>query len=485
MVNGRCQFCPANCSTCSTGSAAAPPVCFTCLAGFQLTTVGNDTRCLPCGPGCVRCSDGTCLECQTGTFLNSANATCMKCKQGCKQCTGLEACTLFESGMVIISGNVVTCRPGCQVCDSTSPDVCTQCAERYFLDSGVCRQCGPGCAACSSPTVCTRCLDNLHLAAGNCSQCAGNCRTCNNANLSSCVTCKRGFTLVGTACVNQCERGCLECDATNSSICLTCQQGHSLRPDGRCIKCLGSCSGSCDPRNISICLTCVDGFELKDNQCIRCPLGCATCLHGECSACVPGFNLNQIANGSFVCAEKCRPPCTSCSNGACFACEQGFTFTNGQCNPDLSCNPNCEFCPAGTYKNASSSCVPCPQSCASCPSGTCVECQKGFFLANSTCQRCPDKCRTCYNADTCEDCAPGFIKEILSMGTNGIADATFSDNCIPCAPNCRTCAVEPDRCTSCPEGSRLFSFRCSGMFTVQYTYELNINYTTFLANSES
>ena len=69
--------------------------------------------------------------------------------------------------------------------------------------------------------------------------------------------------------------------------------------------------------------------------------------------------------------------------------------------------------------------------------------------------------------------------------TSSIADAVFSDNCTACSSNCRTCIVEPDRCTSCPEGSRLKGSRCAGMFTVVYEYEVNIPYATFLDNSES
>ena len=67
----------------------------------------------------------------------------------------------------------------------------------------------------------------------------------------------------------------------------------------------------------------------------------------------------------------------------------------------------------------------------------------------------------------------------------GISSATFSDKCIACNPNCRTCQIEPDRCTSCPDGTRLFSSRCAGMYTVVYQYELNNNYSDFLANSKS
>ena len=71
------------------------------------------------------------------------------------------------------------------------------------------------------------------------------------------------------------------------------------------------------------------------------------------------------------------------------------------------------------------------------------------------------------------------------MGTDGISDATFSDKCIACSTNCATCVVEPTRCASCPDGFRLFGYRCNNLYTVQATLELNINYTTFLENSQS
>lgn len=114
-----------------------------------------------------------------------------------------------------------------------------------------------------------------------------------------------------------------------------------MRQDGRCVKCLGSCSGSCDPRNISICLGCADGFQLLNNQCVRCPPGCAACLNGQCSSCVHGFILNQTSNGSFVCQRQCQPPCAVCSGNQCSICNPGFALVNNRCTPDLSCNPNC------------------------------------------------------------------------------------------------------------------------------------------------
>lgn len=66
-----------------------------------------------------------------------------------------------------------------------------------------------------------------------------------------------------------------------------------------------------------------------------------------------------------------------------------------------------------------------------------------------TCTACPAQCKTCFDATSCKTCSPGFTKEIVSMGTD-ISDAVYSDKCIACDSNCRTCTVEPDRCTSCP-----------------------------------
>ena len=486
LVSGVCQRCPPNCATCSLST---PPVCFSCINGFSISTVNNVTSCVPCGKGCMKCSDSdatVCLQCQPGTYLNTTNATCLRCKQGCKECSSFEVCTVSSPGVVVIAGSVVTCRPGCKTCDQANPDSCSECQPRFILVSGVCQNCGPLCEVCSSTSVCTQCAPNAILSGGSCSICQGNCATCSSSNLTSCSTCKRGFSLVNNTCVRQCQRGCLLCDATNSSICLTCLQGNALRQNGQCVKCLGSCSGSCDPRNISMCISCVDGFQLLNNECVRCPPGCATCLNGDCSTCVPGFTLVQNSTGSFVCQENCRPPCASCNKDTCLQCENGFTLSGNQCTPDFSCNPNCAFCPQGTEKLVNGSCVPCPSNCSSCTSGVCHQCKPGNYLNGSTCNPCNSQCRTCFTADSCDECARGFVKEILSMDeTIGVSSAVYSDKCIPCDPNCLTCQVEPDRCTSCPDGNRLFSSRCAGMFTVVYQYELNVNYSDFLQNSQS
>jgi hypothetical protein len=56
------------------------------------------------------------------------------------------------------------------------------------------------------------------------------------------------------------------------------------------------------------------------------------------------------------------------------------------------------------------------------------------------------------------------------MDSTGIDNAVLGDQCIQCSSNCKTCQVDPNQCTSCPDGFRLFSSRCAGLFNVNYQY---------------
>ena len=117
------------------------------------------------------------------------------------------------------------------------------------------------------------------------------------------------------------------------------------------MKCLGSCSGYCNPMDVTQCLGCAEGFQLEDNECVRCPEGCTDCFEGECFECLPRFYLDIDDDGMLFCAEECLFPCSDCNdNGACYECLPGFALTDGKCRPDLSCNPDCDYCPPGTFK---------------------------------------------------------------------------------------------------------------------------------------
>lgn len=52
----------------------------------------------------------------------------------------------------------------------------------------------------------------------------------------------------------------------------------------------------------------------------------------------------------------------------------------------------------------------------------------------------------------------------------GVDDAVFSDRCVKCSVNCKTCLVEPDRCESCHDDYYLLNHRCINYYTVKYMF---------------
>ena len=57
----------------------------------------------------------------------------------------------------------------------------------------------------------------------------------------------------------------------------------------------------------------------------------------------------------------------------CFGCAPGFTLEDDYCIPDLRCNPDCNFCPAGTLRdNHTNECEECGEHCASCNEDDCL-----------------------------------------------------------------------------------------------------------------
>ena len=62
----------------------------------------------------------------------------------------------------------------------------------------------------------------------------------------------------------------------------------------------------------------------------------------------------------------------------------------------------------------------------------------------------------------------------------GASDAVFSDQCVACDSNCKTCFLESYRCQSCPDGFRLSgSNRCIGLYTVKFNIVFDIDFSTF------
>ena len=164
----------------------------------------------------------------------------------------------------------------------------------------------------------------------------------------------------------------MECNQTDPTVCYECDEGFSLRINGKCIKCLGTCSGSCNPENITECSSCKDGFQLLSKTCEKCPRGCNTCHGGECTACKLNYELKK-ANNSFVCKQECFLGCAECDNATtCSLCSEGMLLSGNNCVPNTTYGGSHGFCPLGTIKTLNSECTNCSElNCASCDQSQC------------------------------------------------------------------------------------------------------------------
>ena len=140
--------------------------------------------------GLIAATFTQCAECQPG-FQNNTNGTaCERCPVGCQNCTG---------------------------------GTCSACQDGFFDNGGNCTRCTAPCAACdTSATSCTRCLPPASLSGSTCILCAEPCATCSSSNTTSCLTCKRPFSLTADSgtCFRCNQDLCVDCQPGNTSICI-------------------------------------------------------------------------------------------------------------------------------------------------------------------------------------------------------------------------------------------------------------------------
>ena len=120
----------------------------------------------------------------------------------------------------------------------------------------------------------------------------------------------------------------------------------------------------------------------------------------------------------------------------------------------MNCSPNCDYCVSGTLKGETSAigkaCLVCPANCAACSDvNTCLTCFEGFYLGgDGVCTVCSSTCIICNDESSCNLCVDGYVLELIAEGET-ISDNVYGHACIACSDRCKTCAIEPDICTSC------------------------------------
>ena len=191
--------------------------------------------CQACSQGCTACSSqaqSSCTSCITGFYL--ANSSCLRCPGYCANCQSPSLCLQLKDGdgqalQCTDSGEcfLVDCDQGCKQCSENNPGMCLECELGFYLSSGLCRQCtaSSNCMSCnaSEPAQCTSCFPNTFLTVNQgvniCASCQFPCLTCALTNLTSCLSCPRGYLLTNGACQSgQCPTFCQSCDS--SSNCL-------------------------------------------------------------------------------------------------------------------------------------------------------------------------------------------------------------------------------------------------------------------------
>jgi hypothetical protein len=138
---------------------------------------------------------------------------------------------------------------------------------------------------------------------------------------------------------------------------------------------------------------------------------------------------------------------------------------------------SCVECVAGTFKNESEFCEPCPPgsissnsgatSCDFCNDGqvqpnngysSCYDCLAGTYAVNSTdCELCPAGTFSSSSRSTsCSPCTPGYITEISGLTKcSSCAEGTYSENgtaCVPCPEGTYSSLPAQKECLPCSPG---------------------------------
>ena len=157
------------CASCSSSSEGA---CTSCTSPYSLS---SGTCVSTCAEGCLICSDSTtCLLCSTYYYLNFTSALCTKCPNipACLTCSSSDPtiCNQCNSGFYMNNNTCLPCPSYCASCSSAT--LCLSLAQTtgYILmlkdeKSNYPAICDPGCEICSSsnPSICTDCKDGYYL----------------------------------------------------------------------------------------------------------------------------------------------------------------------------------------------------------------------------------------------------------------------------------------------------------------------------------
>ena len=479
-------------TTCGIGqyAAAGSGACATCPAG-QATVLKGQSQCeyCFCEPGKKCSSDGSCFDCEAGTYSPGTelqrSGVCLPCAEGTWQPkTGQTKCEPCDPQC--IAGQ--SCNPVNGLCQRDGP--CP--AGQYGTDTDNCKPCKPGTYSTGRAVSCTKCDEGYYSSEGaeQCTPCdclpGNSCPEGLSGSKRDCEACPAGSYGVGYAepC-GLCQEGSWSGTA-GSSGCAACEcsSGTSCKSGSTGPQACSPCDdGSYGPGGGHACAKCaagtwsVGGAPCKPCDCDKgkaCPAGSTG---PSCQACPDG---SYGAGGASPC-EPC-PKGSYCTGGLATPCAAGsYQDKTGQTSCKLCIAGEyaeykgsvlCTECPAGTYNDGAGlpaciktqagtysrpgcgsldCCTPCPRNFI-CPDGgcamTCIECPPGQYQD----QLGQTSCKTCTNQESvCEEPKdpewPNYpyrpqIRKEDSQGHARLEPIPYAEECVPGGP----CAIEGQVC---------------------------------------
>ena len=285
-----------------------------------------------------------------------------------------------------------------------------------------------------------KCKDDYKMENNDCVEnytCYNTCETCTASSTNpadqKCSSCRSGYYLEGTNCVETCQQGYEKtgenCESCKDNICLTfvtdscdctkCSTNYFINPNKRCSECDIEKCRECI-QTATTCTSCWTGNFLYNSKCYECAKNCTQYENEnekcKCSKCNEGFYVSN-----YQC-KNCVSNCLTCTNSTkCIACKSGyFINSNGQCSA-------CPIEKCGKLKS---------DGCQ------CETCADNYFMDNNQqCQKCSTQCKTCIdNANNCTSCSDNnsFVND--------------KNQCQKCDSTCETCSINSTHCTSCPAG---------------------------------
>lgn len=147
-----------------------------------------------------------CKSCYLGSKLAGTQCVAdLSCNVG-------KTCTSCSLGFALRFGECIQCTTGdanCIACSPSNVNSCTRCASGFYINGNrQCIKCSSECKTCQNQDACMSCSDGFYLdrvllsATGRCLACRSRCKTCTR-NAFFCTTCREGFSLEGTKCIDE------------------------------------------------------------------------------------------------------------------------------------------------------------------------------------------------------------------------------------------------------------------------------------------